>query len=302
MTAALTAMDPVRYQRGTNSYCTGDVDSAGSGPPMTTSFALHNPEDAAVNPGAVVSSCPRSDFPGFIGNIRSNIVANPTGTVATTFHKWARICTVNLSAVGGGDYTLRISNGTAGRGENQFAVRAGILNMANTIDPVASAGVNIYAESKVEMLTQDSTQDMLFFLAKVQPSHVGRSLTVELYSIGDDKAADVTVLPPPNATVNNVPITSLPDCKRIRPTRDNQINAPNCTYPHASAAGSAGEPGFAGRYGTLIVPIPEGFECDTTSEYGCWLRIRMRYSSPGFVQDTTSWTTYANTQLLHLTE
>jgi hypothetical protein len=294
-------LDPVRYARNDSPYCAGDTTSNG-GAPMTTSYTLRFPDNSPISPGGVVTGCPTSTFQGFDGDIGNEIIANPTGDVAKTFHRWTSICTINLDAIGGGDYVLHVGQGTSGFGENQFALRAGVFNSVGVLDTVSSNQVTVSSDSRLELLTTSSQTASIFYLAKVRPTFAGRTITTELYSIGDDIPADVTILPPLEATVNGVPITSFTSCTRTRPGETTSINAPNCTYPRASDRTSGQEPGFVGKHGNINVLVPEGFSCDQISPSGCWMRISMTRVRSGQIQDTTSWHTYVNAQMVRLTE
>jgi hypothetical protein len=296
------SIDPVRYEAGDSPYCAGDTANGGGSHLMNTTFALNYPKDHPISPGGSIPSCPAQTFDGFSGNVGEEITNNPTGDVARTFHRWHRICTLNLASAGGGDYAFRVSAGSSGLGENQYAIRTAVLGAGGVLDPVASSGVNVYSQSTIEVLTQNSQQSMTFFLAKVRPGDAGRELTTELYSIGDDIPADVTILPPIEATLNGQPLTSFSDCTRVRPGETTVRPITNCTYPRAHSEPRNGEPGFAGRHGTITFPLPEGFSCDQFAPTGCWLRIQMSYTRAGTVQDTTSWRTFVDGQLVRITE
>jgi hypothetical protein len=295
-------IDPVRYAEGDSPYCAGDTANGGGSHLMNTTYTLTYPQSHPVAPGGAIPTCPAQTIAGFSGDIGEEIDDNPSGDVARTFHRWHRMCTLNLATAGGGDYAFRVSTGTTGIGENQFAIRVAILGAGGVVDPVASSRVNVYSQSTVEILTQNSQTNMTFFLAKVRPGDAGRTLTTELYSIGDDIPADVTILPPIEATVNGHPITAFSDCTRIRPGETATRAAPNCTYPRAHSASRNGEPGFAGRHGSIVFPLPEGFSCDQSAPTGCWLRIQMAYTRSGTVQDTTSWRTFVDGQLVRITD
>jgi hypothetical protein len=302
-----TSIDPVRYGRFDSSgndspYCTGDTTNTNKNGPMSTTYTVYNPETSVVAPGEVVSGCPARTLTGFYGDIGDEIRSHPTGDVATGFHRWLRICTVSLNSTNGGDYTLRVYQGKKGSGENQFALRAAVYNGVGAFDAAASSGVSVSADSRLETLTQSSDTSMIFFLAKVKPANAGQTLTTEMYSIGDDVPADVTILPPMDATVNGVPLKTFTGCSRVRPGQNTSIAAPNCTYPKAYALNKGAETGFGGRHGNLILTLPSGFSCNQTSATGCWLRIQMNYNRPGTVQDTTSWHTYVGGELVHITE
>jgi hypothetical protein len=290
-----------RLQYGDSPYCSGDAGT-NRDDPMSTTYTLKTSPTATFNPDAPVAGCPVRTFDGFDDNVNAEISSNPTGDVALGFHRWYRLCVVDLSVAGTDDLVLNVFQGTQGRGENQFSLRAAVLDGSGVRNVAASNQLSISSSSMIEMVSTNYKQNVVFFLARVSPRYAGDVMRTELYSVGDDNPADVKILPPVEATVNGVPLTSFDNCRRIRPGESNERTMTNCVYPRAFAQNRAGEPGFDGRVGTVLTPIPDGYTCNESSPEGCWLRIQMTYTQVTDIQDTTSWSIRPDSQLLRLTQ
>ena len=47
--------------------------------------------------------------------------------------------------------------------------------------------------------------------------------------------------------------------------------------------------GYNGRLLTIDVPIPTNYTCSTSSQTGCWIKIRANFPGATSVTDATTW-------------
>jgi Flp pilus assembly protein TadG len=307
-----------RYAAGQTAYCTGDqlfTGGNGDGNPPRTTFAVRGPVGTSPNPlDAPVlapdgTSCspqdttnfPKNQFPGYSVDNLANALKSSSGSydshIAEVFHRWYRICTVNVSVPG--DYLIQVRTnvGTgvadpandpgnpslAGGGANRFALRAAWLTNGGaydtsttdngTITIQGNAAMGLYANVPAGVNTK-------FYFARVPPSAAGRTLDVNLFDIGDCSGTGCA----PTLKVLDKTGAVFASCtESIGPGAPTTYNAAGvgCSF----TAGSA----FNARWVTLQVPISNGYTCTLSVSTDCWVQIQ--YSPPaGSLTDTTTWT------------
>lgn len=271
-------------------YCTGD--NSDGDPKITTTYTVLGP---AAIPGDVASAPPTpvctKVYPAVDGDLSKRLTA-PTPKVAVSpspeylgqyFRQWDNLCPSNVSA-SAGDYFVRVQTNlttggapnTVGNGHNRFALRATDTN----VQIYGNANMGAYADAGASLASE-------FYLARLTPGASGRTLDLRLFDIGDaDQAGTLTIKPPREATDRSKggqPITSFIGCTYQRGTGASfRSTGPGCTI------GDVNHDDYNGRWLDIKVPMPDGYDCNSADPAGCWIKIR--YSFPGQISDTTSWT------------
>ena len=301
----LTRMGP-RYRPGAGPFCTGDHWSTGTAPTYgtgypTTSFTVHRPDGSpwnyTDNPVVTANRCEAGDTNVFDGdgastfrpygsdpsenadNIGSQIEA--PGTYANTvFHRWVRMCEVQLNAGQSGingpgtyDFIVNVRTG-AGKGHNRYAMRGGITNSSGVFQN--GSAVSIFANEHMPLYQNEEASTARFYLARVTPGSANRTLAVSFFDVGDGSGTGtIEVVPPPDSNYS-----SFSGCTAtLSPTGTPSLNG--CTLENVS------NPGYNGRLVSMRVPIPSDYTCSASAATGCWVRVRFRWA--GNIQDTTTW-------------
>ena len=272
-------------------YCTGDQFFADDGPspfaPTTYYAVTRDPgtpwteDDDEQVPGCPSVTNPRA-FTGFRGDLAARWnaeLANPAleDTVTQYFRKWVTLC--NFAAQSG-DYVIRMwTNG--GSGHNRGSIRVAKNNS------LGSADVSIFARGRMSIYQNKIGAQTEFFLARVIPGANGRVLNLTFYDTGDAaQPGTLTVLPPAEARVGTSALTSFSGCRYTPPPAGPPFPPKVATGSGCSVSGVISS-GWNGQIIEWEVPIPDGYDCDYADPQGCWLRIRFSY--PAGVQDTTTW-------------
>lgn len=300
--AALPIPDAAtRYAPGNASpYCTGDMEFAeANGVPPTTVFTVRSPDDTPWDPSnnPVVSdpvngTCQQS-FGGWIpGKYGSPTVAqmlDPTYAgfpaaertqVTAWFRKWVVVCQITNPVVG--DYVVQIQgNGNAnGGGHNRLALRASFAGGTS----FENASLGLFANSYLGIYANAQAANTNFHLVRVQPSGTGRTLHLRFFDTGDaSQAGQLKIVPPPDATVDGVPMANFTGCQYTPPpgTAFAATGGSDCTIYNVISTS------YNGQWVEETIPIPAGYSCNQASPAGCWLRINFNF--PANVSDTTTW-------------
>lgn len=272
-------------------YCTGDQFFADDGPspypPRTYYAVMRDPgtpwteDDDEPVAGCPSATSPRS-FTGFRGDLTARWnqeLANPAleDTVTEYFRKWVTLCNF---AAGPGDYVVRMWT-DGGSGHNRGSMRVAKNNS------LGSADVSIFARGRMSIYQNKIGAQTEFFLARVIPGANGRVLNLTFFDTGDAaQPGTLTVLPPAEARVGTSALTSFSGCRYTPPPAGPPFPSKVATGAGCSVSGVISS-GWNGQIIEWEVPIPDGYDCDYTDPQGCWLRIRFSY--PAGVQDTTTW-------------
>jgi hypothetical protein len=179
---------------------------------------------------------------------------------------------------------------TAGNGNNNFSLRAYGGSTAFADTNVSVAGTN-----KIAIFANSGTaSSSTFYLARVLPSASNRVLTLDFYDVADagGGSGTLTVLPPPNATVNGSPIT-LGQCQYTDPAGGWQVGKLPLHTPLKNTGNGCSVSGitssdYQGKWVTWKVPIPAGYACNQNDPFDCWFRISFGGFTGG-VHDVTTW-------------
>jgi hypothetical protein len=135
-----------------------------------------------------------------------------------------------------------------------------------------------------------NTNSTDFYLARVFPGAAGRTMKLDFFDIADaGGTGTMKVVPPPDATVNGSAITSFGNCKYAAPPQ-NTVGPPWGTYTSTSSDCSVSgiaNSAYNGQWVEWLVPIPNGYTCDATDPFKCWIKVHFSFSNG--VHDVTSW-------------
>lgn len=283
-----------------NPACTGD-NASGSGTPPTTTFQLFTPEISATGSQPInVTGCTPTNGAGIYPGYNENVISryNNDAMFRSYFRKWSRVCTLQLgSQFPPGDYILNVRNGnsTAVSGLNRFALRAGILTQAGTLDTAMTANVSLFSQGRLVVYAKDKNADSTFYIARILPGAKGQTLVVTLFDIGDAaEGASLRFIPPTDATSGGNPMVNFSSCKYKGPGQSTYVNmGSGCSISNMTSST------YNGKVVLLKVSLPADYECDDDSPSGCWTRLKLHYNS-GNVTDTTSWVAALNANPAHL--
>jgi Flp pilus assembly protein TadG len=298
--ARVAAHDPdaARYKPGAwhpapaeGQYCTGDTSFDSSAIPTTTQFKVLQPDNTPWNNN--------DNLPAICNNGVSNPVSVPgfmeadaaynNATARQQFRKWWTLC--DIASPAKGDYLVQVTT-TAGNGNNNFSMRA-YGGWSAFADPnVSIAGTNrmaVFANSP-------DASNSEFYLVRVLPSSTNRTLHLDFYDVADagDGAGTLQVLPPPHATLNGSSMTKFTGCTYTNPSGSWTTGS----LPLRNFSGTGGSDdctvsgitsdNYQGKWVSWRVPVPQGYSCDESDPFDCWIRIRFGGFSGG-VHDVTTW-------------
>lgn len=115
-------------------------------------------------------------------------------------------------------------------------------------------------------------------------------MKLDFFDIGDaGGSGSIKVVPPADATANGSSISQFSNCKYAAPPQ-NPSGPPWGTY--TSTASDCSVSGitnlsYNGQWVEFLVPIPNGYTCDATDPFKCWIKIHFSFSNG--VHDVTSW-------------
>lgn len=293
-----------RYVSGTNNpYCTGDAMFSGQASTAVTTYTVRSPSTASDNPlnSPVITSCTKQ-YGGWGNSINftSKLRSNQSGydsELARLFRQWVSLCTINNPTVG--DYYIQVRtnlpSGTSSaaalnstteypsvnwNGHNSFSLRAKVTG--------TSSNVTLAGYGEMSIFTNTSSADTTFYLSHVNAASAGMSMDVALFDAGDvdSGSGSFTIVPPTDATVNGQALT-LTNCYgmgAVKGTSTSGVALNNCQLTNVSSTN-----GYNGKTQIIRVGIPVGYTCNEASQYGCWFKIRVQFSSGS--HDATTWST-----------
>lgn len=307
-----------RYGRtATSGFCTGDYFPGGGGSnAMVTSFVLrnktltYNPLQATVISGCVKQFGSVTSAPSAASLNSSSSGSTYKGQVARLLHQWYDLCTFIPTEAG--DYYLQVrtsastsgasaetgianANGTTlvynnganaystsatqstGHGDNSFGIRAFVGSGSSQPDAL-NADVSVAGYQRMPMF-QNVASGSTFNLLQVKPDAAGKEFYFDLFDVGDGSTGTVTVLPPLESGLAD---DELPDCQY-------KTSLASTTFSNANLNGYCrfSTSGGNAKVLSMVVPIPTGYTCDSTSPGGCWFRVQVNWS--GSPTDITTW-------------
>jgi hypothetical protein len=237
--------------------------------------------------------------------------------VKNYFHRWATVCSIPSNEVVLGDYILQVKTNSPtaglgaegptyqtwsggdpggnatnnGRGYNRYALRAG-WGVApttssgihtNSLNP-NSSGVSISATRDLPIYANaGDSASPTFYLARITPTAgSGRTLLLNFYDIGDvggGGSVNFAILAPGDSNYSG----GFPTCTYHRDNAPAEVTAAGCTIPGMTTGV------YNGRIVTVTIPIPANYTCTFADPVGCWIKVRMTYTTGTAPNDTTTW-------------
>jgi Putative Flp pilus-assembly TadE/G-like len=305
-------------------WCTGD-QNAGAGSENNTSYIVRAPDSTpwtdVDNPIVTTATCVPSYFRGVDTPLQTLLQADdgsdPGKYVKNYFHRWATVCSIPSNEVVLGDYVLQVKTNSPtaglgaagptyqtwsggdpggaatnnGRGYNRYALRAG-WGVApttssgihtNSLNP-NSTGVSISATRDLPIYANaGDTASPTFYLARITPTAgSGRTLLLNFYDIGDvggGGSVNFAILAPGDSNYSG----GFPTCTYHRDNAPAEVTAAGCTIPSMTTGV------YNGRIVTVTIPIPANYTCTFADPVGCWIKVRMTYTTGTAPNDTTTW-------------
>jgi hypothetical protein len=204
--------------------------------------------------------------------------------------RWNRLCTISTT-MAAGRYILRVTNNQGeryGAGANNFAMVAKYTGAAYTPASAlcdsrsVSTCPRVYGKDAISVFADQSDSTADFFLAEIEPLHVGKKLQVELFDPGEGG--------------NNIRLR--------RPTGANTWT--DATFSWTATNGTSGGPTtsldvtnsrFNGHTVSLIIDLA-GYSPPTNNR---WWQVRYNFTS-GEVTDRTTWSAKVVGDPVHLIE
>lgn len=252
---------------------------------VETTFTLYAPDDTPFNHTDNDEVVCSETYEGY-ADIRFLWDADPG---LTGWREWVTFCNANR---GSGKYVLAVRTGDDQQGNNHYSLR------------VTNAAVS--AVDYMSVFTNESDATGEFFLARVLPSSVERTLHLAFFDVGDNTSGgsnSLQILPPADASIGE-----FTGCAATAPAEeDGPWDTP--WEPGARPWGSLDtarmssgcrldgvktdtDPtrDYNGQWVTVTVPIPKTYTCDHADPAGCWLKIR--FDNATSVHDTSTWTAH----------
>jgi hypothetical protein len=320
---AVGLADKDRYQPGNLRFCPGDAvqpfegwrstpwatsladgvswASSPAGAPfvLDTTFEVFAPDSTPLNPyDNSISACSSRTYEGFANSVAA-FADTTAGGGRSWFHKWSPLCTLSS---GPGAYTVRVTTGANQYGINRFSIAAHTSAGSRTTD----SAVTVAGVDRMALFTQDTDSIGRFYLARITPSSVTRTLRVGLFDIADCAGC----LPGGSISLTVVTDPGDPDTQIAPPglqcsfTDDQPVPRPGDTpwEPGAQAWGNMvaqsdcshtfSRSNDNGKWNTVDITIPGGgdYTCDVVRSDSCWLMIEYNTFGLGTATDTTTWT------------
>lgn len=223
----------------------------------------------------------------------------PVWTLAEVYRRWATVCRVPGAFVEVGKYLIQVTTSHStvnpeaydpledGSGLNAFSIRAGFDDGTGT--PSTNGGdVTVHAEGHLPIFANSDTANPDFHLARVVEVSRDRTLTVEIFDIGDAGALSMQVVPPADSNMS-----AFSGCAfELEGTSSTpNTNPSTCSVTTTSS--------YNGRVLLIQVPLPDTYECDESASTGCWVKLKMNASD---IHDFTTWSAYISGDPVRLIE
>jgi hypothetical protein len=303
---------------GSSAFCNGDNyygDGSNTSNPWTL-WTLRAPDVSTWDPTNNPIVC-QAEFPGVYpetsndqpnGTIDANRLktllqqsttypgTSPARSFAAFFRQWVTVCSVANPVQG--TYFLEVqtnkkADGSAapnGGGSNRFSIRAGVGSNYST-----SNGLHIYGNQRMGAYANATGANTQFYLTRVLPGEAGKTLVLNFYDTGDaSQPGTLAVLPPSDSNATGGVFSG---CTFTLPP-GNSTGPPWGTFTATSAGckitgvSNSGTNSFNGQWVTWMIPIPNNYTCNDSSQLGCWTKLQFVYPSGTSVTDTTTWSAY----------
>ena len=289
----------------TASYCTGDQGWGAKN--VQTTFIFREPDETpwsnTDNPIINTSVCKSVTVPAYtpsssrwvydtLMNATSGSLNSTDGTIsfAESWRRFSTFCSIPAASVRTGTYVIQVrtnatsaaptvaSSSVTTEGSNHMAFRAGFG--ASGLSAVSGANVTISALGRLPIYANGASADSRFYMARVMPYDAGRTLRINLYDMGEaNSAGTLQILPPAEYA------STFSGCSFSRDDNaELNVTASTCTLNNVLASA-----GYNGRLLTIDVPIPTNYTCSTSSQTGCWIKIRANFPGATSVTDATTW-------------
>ena len=289
----------------TTSYCTGDQGWGAKN--VQTTFIFREPDETpwtnTDNPIINTSVCKSVTVPAYtpsssrwvydtLMNATTGSLNATDGTIsfAESWRRFSTFCSIPAASVRTGTYVIQVrtnatsaaptvaSSSVTTEGSNHMAFRAGFG--ASGLSAVSGANVTISALGRLPIYANGASADSQFYMARVMPYDAGRTLRINLYDMGEaNSAGTLQILPPVEYA------STFSGCSFSRDDNATlNVNASTCTLNNVLASA-----GYNGRLLTIDVPIPTNYTCSTSSQTGCWIKIRANFPGATSVTDATTW-------------
>lgn len=277
--------DPDLYARGAGSkYCTGDNAQGGSGAAPALTFEVKRADGNKQPSGSLLE---RITFPALDNNSASNesslVNAIRNTSLGDSFRKWSTVATFTEP----GDYIVSVSTPENSVGANRFSLRLGVGNAASQQWSSFEAGkVTVSAQHHLTVYTNATGTDTAFYFAKMTDQVAGRTITFELYDIGDvgrAESVDLQLLRPNNSRGDWITECIQNGAGRV------DFPLPGCEIKGAKSSV------YNGKIVKLTMKIPSSYSCTDNGTSDCWMSLRFKLNNPDNVSaaqpstDTTTW-------------
>jgi Flp pilus assembly protein TadG len=297
-------------------YGAGDhwVGSSGSSNPVSTYYNLFNTNGQPLNPNAwtYAGITSGTTFENQTGSDTAN--GGPTGgsTCSSAWHnKWwtlvsgqpagtyeLEVTTTNVTPAtlftNNPTVTSETSDGT--NGQNMFAIQA------------TGVGSAVFGYDKMAVYNNLSANNVIqqFYIAQVdQITGAGKTLTIDLFDIGDSTAGTIQILSPDTSGPNPVAIKFNYTTFSYNSTMT-RVSPGNCvvkaysacsgdTVPSITVAGSNGS-SFNNTWIEISIPLPTNYGSGGLWKGGWW-QVQYNVSAGS---DLTTWSVNVNGNPVHL--
>jgi hypothetical protein len=305
----VTTLVPLRYQLN-SAYCAGDIADLGyaddNGDPTGYSDNLMDTNYQVLDPNGN-PVCPVTTVPGVYVHNGGTIAAQPGGSSALPyFEHWVNMCPAVAANPTTPDkpYRLHVWS-TKGQGTNAFSVLAMVNN-----SPV---GVNVYAREHLPLYARNpSLSPTTFYVARVVPSNLDRTLDLSFFDLGDNPNSSSGIASV-DLALNTRNIIQWPggmQCTYTKPPGFS-VFSPQAPWGNPSPMNPGctitTDNSWLSQWVTVEITIPgnasgTGYNCDPSSQANCWITMTMTPHAPATsLQDNTSWDATMNGSPVRLT-
>lgn len=321
--AATRYDDPIANSKAAKKYCVADITGSGGTDTTrlmrgsanfdpnqsnmaTTTFMVRAPDGTPAsdldNPVIDTGTCaPRQYAPWAVESNRDyyQLLDNDDGyrdseaaAFSAEFRRWVTICSIPATTVqsfftqGQKDFIVQVrlnsswgnaTSTTAHKfGRNHFSLRAG-YGSALTGD------VDVFANGRMALHAGFAQANTTFYVAKVGPEQAGRTLTVELFDVGDASVAGTLTFVKPAGSTGNAFSCTFRRVRGDNGTTDTPASS-GCALTNVNSSS-----GYQGSLTTAFIAIPTNYSCDPATATGCWVTVTFTYPSGGSVSDHTTW-------------
>ncbi len=287
-------------------YGAGDhwVGSSGTSHPVSTYYTLWDTHNVPLVPGSwtqVASS--GATFQNETGSDTSN--GGPSGATAcnATYHdKWWTFATEAA-----GTYELEVST-TNPSGASETSDSTAAQNMF-AIEAVGGGSPTVYGYDRMAVYNNLSANNVLqqFYIAKVdQETGAGKTLTIDLFDIGDSTAGYIQILSPDTSGSSPVLVTNFSYTTYNYNSSLAEVSPGNCAAGKSDAcsgtgrskitvAGSSGS-SFNNTWIEITIPLGTNYGANGLWQGGWW-QVQYNVSAGS---DLTTWSVNVKGNPVHL--